>query len=174
MTIQEDITLTTYNINRRAGRFIFVPNNFIFTDMIANYSHAGLKTVWDGIDFIITFDSDAHRAMSITKEITKKYSKGYTDITRKQLNLLRNQYSLKNINVEPRVYTFIEKYGMTVSCWYMTNSYAALTLRSTISSEIIEELRNCDDIKIAYPTQTINLQTTNNIPPDIAQNLLDS
>jgi small-conductance mechanosensitive channel len=56
----------------------------------------------------------------------------------------------------------------------MTNSYAALTLRSTISSEIIEELRSCDDIKIAYPTQTINLQTTNTIPPDIAQNLLDS
>ncbi|MBN2825134.1 MAG: mechanosensitive ion channel, partial [Campylobacterales bacterium] len=62
MTMQEDVTLTTYEHNRRAGRFIFIPNNYIFTDMVANYSHSGLKTVWDGIDFLITFDSDEKRA----------------------------------------------------------------------------------------------------------------
>ena len=90
MTIQEDITLTTYMHNRRAGRIIFVPNNYVFTDMIANYSHAGLKTVWDGIDFMITFDSNVSKASSIAKEVTKKYSKGYTEITRKQLNKLRS------------------------------------------------------------------------------------
>ncbi len=53
MTIHEDVTLTTFDVNRRAGRIIFVPNNYIFTEMIANYSHAGLKTVWDGIDLLL-------------------------------------------------------------------------------------------------------------------------
>ncbi|MBD3792697.1 MAG: mechanosensitive ion channel [Campylobacterales bacterium] len=80
MTIHEDVTLTTYEHNRRAGRIIFVPNNYIFTEMIANYSHSGLKTVWDGIDFMITFDSDIPKAQSIAKEVTRKYSKGYTDM----------------------------------------------------------------------------------------------
>ncbi len=155
MTIQEDITLTTYMNNRRAGRIIFVPNNYIFTDMIANYSHAGLKTVWDGIDFMITFDSNASKASSIAKEVTKKYSKGYTDITRKQLNKLRSQYSMKNTNVEPRIYTFIEPYGIKISAWYHTNAYATLTLRSTISMEIIERLQKEDDISLAFPTQSI-------------------
>ena len=105
MTIQEDVTLTTYMHNRRAGRIIFVPNNYIFTDMIANYSHSGLKTVWDGIDFYITFDSNSQKAMNIAKNIAKQYSKGYTDITRKQLNKLRSKYQLKNTNVEPRVFS---------------------------------------------------------------------
>jgi small-conductance mechanosensitive channel len=155
MTIQEDITLTTYMHNRRAGRIIFVPNNFIFTDMIANYSHAGLKTVWDGIDFMITFDSNVSKASSIAKEVTKKYSKGYTEITRKQLNKLRSQYSMKNTNVEPRIYTFIEPYGIKISAWYHTNAYATLTLRSTISMEIIERLQKEDDIFLAFPTQSI-------------------
>ncbi|WP_456392084.1 mechanosensitive ion channel domain-containing protein [Nitratifractor sp.] len=157
MTIHEDITLTTYMHNRRSGRIIFVPNNYIFTDMIANYSHAGLKTVWDGIDFTITFDSDASKAASIAKEVTKKYSKGYTDITRKQLNKLRSSYHLKNTNVEPRVFTFIEEYGIRVSAWYLTNAFATLTLRSTISSEILERLRSEPDIAIAYPTQSMYL-----------------
>jgi len=155
MTIQEDITLTSYMRNRRAGRIIFVPNNFVFTDMIANYTHAGLKTVWDGIDLMITFDSNVSKAASIAKEVTKKYSKGYTDITRKQLNKLRSQYSMKNTNVEPRIFTFIEPYGIKVSAWYHTNAYATLTLRSTISMEIIERLQQEDDIFLAFPTQSL-------------------
>jgi small-conductance mechanosensitive channel len=155
MTIQEDISLTTYMHNRRAGRIIFVPNNFIFTDMVANYTHAGLKTVWDGIDFTITFDSNAQRAAQIAKEVTKKYSKGYTEITRKQLNKLRSQYSVKNTNVEPRIYTFIEPNGVRISAWYHTNAYATLTLRSTISMEILEKIQAEDSITMAYPTQSI-------------------
>ena len=155
MTMHEDVTLTAYMHNRRAGRVIFIPNNFIFTDMIANYSHAGLKTVWDGIDFMITFDSDIQKAASIAKEVTKKYSKGYTDITRKQLNKLRSQYHMKNTNVEPRILTFIEPYGMKISAWYLTNSYATLTLRSTISVEIIKRVQEEESITLAFPTQSI-------------------
>ena len=155
MTMHEDVTLTAYMHNRRAGRIIFIPNNYIFTDMIANYSHAGLKTVWDGIDFMITFDSDVHKAALIAKEITKKYSRGYTDITRKQLNKLRSQYHMKNTNVEPRILTFIEPYGMKISAWYLTNSYATLTLRSTISAEIISRIQAEKDIHLAFPTQSI-------------------
>lgn len=155
MTLHEDITLTTEMLNRRAGRIIFIPNNFIFTDMIANYSHAGLKTVWDGIDFFVTFDSEVSKASQIAKEIAKKYSKGYTDITRKQLNKLRSQYSVKNTNVEPRVFTLIEPYGMKISVWYLTNSYATLTLRSTISQEIIARVQAEESIHLAFPTQSI-------------------
>ena len=155
MTMQEDITLTSYMVNRRSGRIIFIPNNYVFTDMLANYSHAGLKTVWDGIDVTITYDSNASKAASIAKEIVKKYSKGYTDITRKQLNKLRKSYHLKNTNVEPRIYTFIEPYGVKISAWYMTNAFATLTLRSTISMEILERYAAERDIEIAYPTQSL-------------------
>ncbi len=157
MTILEDITLTSIHQNRRAGRILFIPNNYVFTRMIANYSHDSLKTVWDGIDITISFDSDHKRAMYITKEIARKYSKGYTDITRKQLNKLRHKYSLKNTNVEPRIYSFIEPNGVNISTWYLTNAYATLTLRSVISTEIVDAFNNEDGITIAYPTQQLNI-----------------
>ena len=157
MTLHEDVTLTTYMHNRRSGRIIFIPNNYVFTDMIANYSHAGLKTVWDGIDFMITFDSDISKATSIAKEVTKKYSKGYTDITRKQLNKLRSSYSIRNTNVEPRILSFIEPYGVKISAWYLTNAYATLTLRSTISQEIIERIQAEKSVSLAFPTQSLYL-----------------
>lgn len=154
ITLMEDITLTTIETNRRAGRIIFVPNNYIFTSMIANYSHASLKTVWDGVDIMITFDSNHKKAVSIAKEICRKYSKGYTEITRKQLNKLRDRYSLKSTNVEPRIFTFIESNGVKISAWYLTNAYATLTLRSTISADIVDAFNAEVDITIAYPTQT--------------------
>ena len=174
MTVQEDITLTTYMHNRRAGRIIFVPNNYIFTDMIANYSHMGLKTVWDGIDFVITYDSNIAKATSIAKEVAKKYSKGYTDITRKQINKLRSRYSIKSANVEPRIFSFIEPYGMKVSVWYYTNSYATLTLRSTISVEIIERIHAEEDIHLAFPTQSIYLDKDVRKPQSQPPTLFDA
>ncbi len=168
ITILEDITYTTYVENRRSGRVIFIPNNYVFTTLIANYTHGTLKTVWDGIDLTITFDSNHKKAMYIIKGITQKYSKGYTDIARRSLNKLRSQYSLKNTNIEPRIYSFLEPHGLTISTWYMTNSYAALTLRSTISADIVDAINKEDDIKIAYPTQTIDVRHTNKrMPPDI-------
>lgn len=168
ITLLEDVTLTTVTHNRRSGRIIFVPNNYIFTSLIANYTHGALKTVWDGIDIMITFDSNHKKAAHITKEICRKYSKGYTDITRKQLNKLRDRYSLKNANVEPRIFTFIEPNGIKVSSWYLTNAYATLTLRSTISAEIVDAFNAEEDITIAYPTQTIYARGATTPPAELA------
>ena len=157
ITIREDITYTSYVTNRRTGRIFFIPNNYVFSEMIANYTHSGLRTVWDGIDIAITFDSNHKKAQHIAKEILKHYSKGYTDITRKQLSKMRSKYQLRATGVEPRVYTFVEPHGIVISAWYLTNSYAALVLRSTMSPEILEAFMKEDDITIAYPTQTVNL-----------------
>ncbi|HIO71373.1 MAG TPA: mechanosensitive ion channel, partial [Campylobacterales bacterium] len=158
ITLQEDVTLTTFEVNRRAGRIIFVPNNYIFTNLIANYSHQTLRTVWDGIDIVITFDSNHKKAMHIMKEIAKTYSQGYTDMTRKQLNRLRDRYNLRNTNVEPRMFSFISEYGIKLSVWYLTNAYATLNLRSNISSKIVDSFNEADDITIAYPTQNVNFR----------------
>ncbi len=160
ITILEDITLTSYMQNRRSGRVIFIPNNYVFTTLIANYTHGSIKTVWDGIDLTITFDSNHKKAIKIIGDITKKYSKGYTDIARKSLVKLRNQYSIKHTKIEPRIYSFLEPHGLTISTWYMTNSYAALTLRSSISADIVDAINKEDDIQVAYPTQTIDVRHT--------------
>jgi small-conductance mechanosensitive channel len=163
ITIREDITLTSYMVNRRSGRIFFIPNNYIFSELIANYTHSGLRTVWDGIDITITFDSNHKKAQKIARDILKHYSKGYTDITRKQLSKMRSKYQLRATGVEPRVFTFVEPHGIVISSWYLTNSYAALVLRSTISPEILDAFMKEDDIHIAYPTQQININKTDNV-----------
>ncbi|NQY94021.1 MAG: mechanosensitive ion channel family protein, partial [Campylobacteraceae bacterium] len=77
------------------------------------------------------------------------------------------KYSLRATGVEPRVYTFVEPYGIVISSWYLTNSYAALALRSTISPEILDAFMKEDDITIAFPTQTINVGPGMKMPDDL-------
>ncbi|WP_276882848.1 mechanosensitive ion channel family protein [Campylobacter cuniculorum] len=157
ITIYEDITWESYIKNRRSGRIIFIPNNYVFTHLIANYTHHGMKTVLDGIDITITFDSNLEKAGKIVEKIVIQHAKGYTELTKKTMLKLQDEYSIKNPKVEPRFFMFFENWGMRISAWYMTNSYAALSLRSAISKEIIKEFNKHEDIKIAYPSQNLYL-----------------
>ena len=54
ITIRRYYTYFIYNKQKNRKNF-FIPNNYIFSEMIANYTHSGLRTVWDGIDIAITF-----------------------------------------------------------------------------------------------------------------------
>jgi len=158
IAIREDVTYTSYTLNRRAGRVFFVPNNYIFTDLISNYTFDELRTVWDGIDINITFDSNHKKAADISREIVTRHARGYTDLTKKRLQKIRKKYILRSANPEPRIFTFIESYGIVISSWYYTNSHATLALRSVISVEIFEAFKKEDDIILAYPTQTLNVR----------------
>ncbi|WP_104636989.1 mechanosensitive ion channel domain-containing protein [Helicobacter felis] len=153
ITILEDVTLTSYMENDcRAGRIIFIPNNYIFTNLFANYSHFGMKSVWDGVTFCITFDSNHKKAMEIALNTANTHAKQYTEMTYKQLGKMRTKYSLRNTSVNPRVFMALQKDGIQISVWYQTNSYATLALKSKISSDIIQALLQEPDICIAYST----------------------
>jgi small-conductance mechanosensitive channel len=181
IAIREDTTLTSYSKNRRTGRVFFIPNNYVFTDMIANYTFDGLRTVWDVVDINITFDSNHKKAVSLAKAVANIHAKGYTELAKKRLQNLRKKYVLRNSNPEPRVFAFAEVYGITISTWFHTNSHATLGLRSTIGMEVLEAFKNEDDITIAYPTQTLRVvgatpqsQAENLLPPSTATGLFDS
>lgn len=83
VTLYEELTLETYSKNRRSGRIIFIPNNYVFTNLLANYTHHGMKTVLDGIDISVTFDSNLDKAQEIVENIVTRHAKGYTELARK-------------------------------------------------------------------------------------------
>lgn len=111
-----------------------------------------MKTVWDGIDFFITFDSNHKKAMEIALNAATTHAKQYTEMTYKQFNNMRTKYSLRNTSANPRVFMALEKDGIHISVWYQTNSYATLVLKSKISADIIEALLKEPDIFVAYNT----------------------
>lgn len=164
MTIYEDITYTTYVENRRAGRLIYIPNNYIFTELISNYNYSYMKTVWDGIDIVLDFSSDIEKAKQIILEAAQTHSQAFSDSAKKAIQKMRNHYQMKNSGTDAKIYVFLEQYGVKISIWYMANSREALKMRSIVSEEIIKRLKECDDIKLAFPSQTLYLDKRTNQP----------
>jgi small-conductance mechanosensitive channel len=72
---------------------------------------------------------------------------------------------MRNTAVEPRIFGFFDVYGVKISAWYLTNAYATLTLRSTISMEILARLQEEDDIFLALPSQSLYMDKAAPRPP---------
>jgi len=170
IAIREDVTLTSVTKNRRTGRVFFIPNNYVFTDMISNYTFDGLRTVWDVVEVNITFTSNHKKAVALAKDIASLHAKPYTELARKRLQKMRKKYVLRNSNPDPRIFAFAEVYGITISTWFHTNSHSTLGLKSKIGMEILDAFQAQEDIKIAYPTQT--LRVAGELPSTQAENLL--
>jgi small-conductance mechanosensitive channel len=62
---------------------------------------------------------------------------------------------MRNTAVEPRIFAFFDENGIRISVWYLTNAFATLTLRSTISMEIFNRIREEDSISMAFNSQSI-------------------
>lgn len=157
ITIYDDITLTSYRDNHRAGRLIFIPNNYIFTNLISNYTYGDLTNIWDSVEICITFDSNIEKAKKIALETASIHAKLYTEQTRNQMQRMRDRFALAHsaLNVDPRVFNIIKENGMDISVWFQNYAYGTLKLKSLIAQEIIEKYLQEDDIHIAYPITRI-------------------
>ncbi|WP_120944375.1 mechanosensitive ion channel family protein [Helicobacter labacensis] len=149
ITILEDVTLTTYTKNNgRAGRIIFVPNNYIFTGLFSNYTHLGLNTVWDSLDFLLPFGSDYARAIEIALEIATAHARVHSEATRLQLAKMRTKYALRTLDSSPKVALMPEKEGLRLYVSYLVSAYDTLGLRSQIALEITQAFERAESILI--------------------------
>lgn len=155
ITLYEDVSLLSYEKHKRAGRIVFIPNNYVFSHIVLNYSHDGLQTVWDSVTIVLTFDSNIEKATQLINEVVIKHTKTFSRLTERQTNKLRTKYSIRAYSVEPRIFTFIEGYGMAISAWFLTHSFSILSIKSTISKDILDTIQAQNDIRLAYPTSTI-------------------
>ncbi len=165
ITIYDDITLTSYRENHRAGRLIFIPNNYIFTNLISNYTYGDLKNIWDSVSVCITFDSNIEKAKKIALEVASTHAKLYTEQTRTQMQRMRDRFALAHsaLNVDPRVFNLVKDNGMDISVWFQNYAYGTLKLKSVIAQEIIEKYLREDDIHIAYPITRIVYEQENGL-----------
>lgn len=165
ITIYDDITLTSYRENHRAGRLIFIPNNYIFTNLISNYTYGDLKNIWDSVSICITFDSNISKAKKIALEVASTHAKIYTEQTRSQMQRMRDRFALSHssLNVDPRVFNLVKDNGMDISVWFQNYAYGTLKLKSIIAQEIVEKYLHEEDIHISYPITRIVYEKANGL-----------
>ncbi|WP_120953273.1 mechanosensitive ion channel domain-containing protein [Helicobacter sp. L8] len=158
LTLFENVTLDTcLRHDGRAGRVIFVPTSYVLTGLFVKYNHLsylGIRMVWDGVEFLIAFNSNLQSAEDIAKKIATQHSEKYSKAMHEGLNERKkySSFNLKYIELGdikktcPRVFFMPKKEGMCLYVFYVTDPHEALESRSRISVAIVEAFRASGNI----------------------------
>ena len=142
MTIYESINNTTSLQLKRAGRVVFVPNNYFVTNYVYNYTHDKMKTIYDLIEFRVPFASDTYKIEEITNEITLDVTERYMEVASKQYGYLKKRYDMRSRDFRPRVHLIPDPVEpcFILYIWYVTPYHQIMEFKSQLSQKIVKRL----------------------------------
>lgn len=161
ITLYENITNDSVTDHKKAGRIIFVPNYFILTHEVYNYTHLSMKTIIDLVEINLSYDSNLDKAEALTLEIVESISGRYMDMAKRQYDKLKDRYTLRNMPTYPKIvfYPSIKGDGVTMGIWYITPYREILRLKSELTKQTIRKLDNEVDIHLMYTGNSMFLET---------------
>lgn len=142
MTLYESINNTTSLQLKRAGRVVFVPNNYFVSNYIYNYTHDKMKTIYDLIEFRIPLTADTQKVEEITTEITLEVTERYMEVASKQYGSLKKRYDMRSRDFRPRIYLIPDAADpcFILYIWYVTPYHQIMEFKSQLSQKIVKSL----------------------------------
>ena len=161
ITLYENITNDSVTDHKKAGRIIFVPNYFILTHEVYNYTHLSMKTIIDLVEINLSFDSNFDKAEAITLEVVESISGRYMDMAKRQYDILKDRYTLRNMPTYPKIvfYPSTKGNGITMGIWYITPYREILRLKSELTKQTVGRLDKEGDIHLMYTGNSMYLET---------------
>ncbi|HRE83668.1 MAG TPA: mechanosensitive ion channel [Opitutaceae bacterium] len=142
------------------GRVILVPNNFIFTTKIFNFSH-GHPYIWGKIEVTVSFES-AQVAQVLFHRVLAEETAAEFVAARTAAMKMRKRYGVADATYEPRVTSAITGNDVIFSLYYVSHFRTAATTRNRIDHRLIDELRKDPRIQLAVPSLQV---AHSNLPP---------
>lgn len=125
------------------GRIVHIPNSFIFTKTLKNYTKA-FKYIWDEVNISVPLDANITETknilynimanIDILKETPKKMEDAVSDII--------FDYRIYYNYLDPIIYTKIEDSHVELSLRYIVHPKKARTVRDEIYLKVLEEYQN--------------------------------
>ncbi|MCB1144604.1 MAG: mechanosensitive ion channel [Leptospiraceae bacterium] len=151
-----------FESEQSTGRIIHIPNSLIFNESVANYV-SGFAYIWNEIDVLITFESDWKKAKSILQKIADKFSKEINDHAKQKIFEASMRYMIYYSNLSPRVYTSVKDSGVLLTIRYLTEPKRKRNTEEEFWEEILNQFDEHKDIELAYPTQRIYYQSSDDM-----------
>lgn len=136
------------------GRIIDVPNYFIFTHPITNYTK-GFQYIWNEIKVLITFESDWELAKEHLEEIVTKQTLHLTKEAKTEIREAARRYMIHYNKLTPIIYTDVKESGVELSIRYLCTPKQRRTTGNLIWEDILRLVQDNEKIDLAYPTMRI-------------------
>ena len=137
--------------DQSTGRVIHIPNGFVLTEMIANYSK-GFKYIWNEIAVLVTFESDWKKAKAILQAIADKHSADLSESAAESLRRASEKAMLFYSILTPKVWTRVADSGVCLTVRYLCEPRMRRSTEEVIWEEVLNRFANHADIEFAYPT----------------------
>jgi len=136
------------------GRIIHIPNNWVFTSSIANYTQQ-FPYIWDEIPVSVTFESNWEKAKDILTKIIADHAIAFTEVEEREVRELATHYYIKLGSLTPTVYTSVVDSGVQLTMRYLTPARQRRDRGQQIWEEVLRAFAREDDIDLAYNTQRV-------------------
>jgi small-conductance mechanosensitive channel len=141
--------------DQSTGRVIHVPNAKIFLQAQANYS-LGFNYIWNEQNIYITLDSDFKRAKSLLLEILDSHLLEDIKTTEAAFKKARHRHMIIYNQFAPGIFVDITERGVQLSLRYLCDPRKRRMIQHAITESILEKFVEEKNVKLAYPTTTIN------------------
>ncbi len=124
------------------GRIIHIPNSYIFTKTLKNYTKV-FKYIWDEVKVDITLDSDIRKTEEVLYEILFD-NQVLTDIPKKMEDAVDDailEYRIYYNNLDPIIYIKIEQSHIEMYLRYLVHPKKARGVQNEINMRIIDEYK---------------------------------
>lgn len=133
------------------GRIVHLPNKFVFSEPIANYSR-GFYYIWNEIKVLITFESDWERAKTLLRDIVERHGAVPGGKARDALKEASGRLLITYNVTTPTVYTSVRDSGILLTLRYLCEPRQRRKTEESIWEEILRTFAREERIDLAYPT----------------------
>ena len=140
--------------DQSTGRLITMPNHYIVTKHIINYTTA-YNYIWNEVKFLITFESNWQKAQDALLKIVQDTIS--TDLREAEIALKKatRKYVLKTGVITPYVFINVADSGIELVARYLTNARKRRMTKDAINKAALTFINDSPDIDFAYPTMRL-------------------
>jgi len=135
------------------GRIVTVTNDKIFDEPVYNYTHH-FPYIWDEIRLPVRYPDDRAKAEDILLTAAKAHALVPERLGQQQLDDLEQRYSLKGVDVTPRVYWRLTDNWLEMTVRFLAPDHGVRGIKDAMSRDILAAL-DAAGIGIASATYEI-------------------
>lgn len=145
---------TATGADQSTGRIVHVPNGWVFTDSVVNFTGA-FAYVWHEVAVVVTFESNWRAAKDLLTEIAHTCADPLSPDAERRIREAAREYYIFYSKLTPVVYTSVVEHGVRLTLRFLVAPRRVRGSEETVWEAVLAAFAARDDIAFSFPTSRL-------------------